>query len=259
MIPVIEIGSHSVKCLRGRRDDVEITRLAEGLARTGRISPKAAARTLRAVGRFLRKGPALIVATHALRAAENRAAVLKRWGLEVAVLSPEDEAIYSFLGATDGLGRGPFVTVDVGGGSTEIVSTHSRTSVPIGAATLTERPRRIDLSRVPWRRMGRTRFVAVGGTAATLAALSHPRRASFATLHGKRMLRREVADWLGRLEALSIRRRCALRGMDPGRADIMPAGLRILLAAINAARVARFTVSTRGVRHGVALTVPKGL
>jgi exopolyphosphatase/pppGpp-phosphohydrolase len=229
---VIEIGTHSVKCLRNGRDAVIITRLGNPITGSDR--------TLRAVRRFLRDGPAVIVGTHALRAAPNRKAVLRAWGLDVWVLTEDEEARFSHAGAVSGLGRGPFVTVDVGGGSTEIVGPRFRRSFPLGAATLRGAPR--------FPRLPRGRTVAVGGTAVTLAALCE-RRA-----HGARLRRSDLTHWLERLESLSVPRRCRLRGMDRGRADIMPSGLRILRAAIS---TPTFLVSTRGVRHGVALSLEK--
>ena len=228
MTAVIEIGTHSVKCLRDGRDAVMITRLGNPI--TG------ADRTLRAVKRFLRAGPAVIVGTHALRAAPNRRAVLRRWGLDVWVLSEDEEARFSHAGAVSRLGRGPFVTVDVGGGSTEIVGPRFRRSFPFGAATLRVEP---SFPKLP-----RGRWVAVGGTAVTLAAMC-----------GKFRLRRaELGAWLRRIEPMTVAQRCRIRGMDRGRADIMPAGLRILQAAIS---TPTFLVSTRGVRHGVALSLGK--
>lgn len=250
MTAVIEVGTHSVKCLRDGRDAVTITRLGEGLARTGRIAPAAAARTLRAIRRYL---PGKIVATHALRVATNRAEVLRRWGLDVRVLSEQQEARYSFLGATSGLSGGPFFTVDVGGGSTEIVGGGFATLLPIGAATLTQRfrdPRPI-LARIPWRRFRGARMVAVGGTAATVAALATERPIS--ELHGTRVPRRVLAQWLERFRGASIAERCRFPGVDRGRADVLPAGMLVLLEAATLAGRRVLTISTRGVRHAVAL------
>lgn len=225
MSAVIEIGTHSVKCLRDGRDRMVITRLG--------TSPDGPARTRRVVQRFLREGPAVIVGTHAMRAGGIRLP-----GLDVWVLTEEEEARFSFAGATSGLGRGPFVTVDVGGGSTEIVGPGFCRSFPYGAATLRGEPR--------FPRLPRGRRVAVGGSAVTLARMV-----------GRFRLRRaEMAAWLERLEGMTIAQRCRVRGMDRGRAGIMPAGLRILLAAI---RTPTFVVSPRGVRHGVLAAISKRL
>lgn len=222
MKAVIEIGTHSVKCLRDGRDRMVITRLG--------TSPDGPARTLRVVRRFLREGPAVIVGTYAMRAG------LRLPGIDVWVLTEDEEARFSHLGAVSGLGRGPFVTVDVGGGSTEIVGPGFRRSFPFGAATLRGAPR--------FPRLPRGLRVAVGGTAVTLARIV----GSF------RLRRAQLTAWHERLAAMTLAQRLRVRGMDRGRADIMPAGLRILRAAI---RSRTFGVSVRGVRHGVALALEK--
>jgi exopolyphosphatase/guanosine-5'-triphosphate,3'-diphosphate pyrophosphatase len=269
VVAVIEIGTHSVKCLRDGRDAVVVTRLGEGLARTGRIAPAAAARTLRVVRRFLRDGPAAIVATHALRTAQNRRDVLRRWGLPVRVLTSEEEAHYSYRGATSGLGRGPFVTVDVGGGSTEVATPRFHVSVPWGAATLTQRcvthhpiphgearamVRRICMARrrIPWRRLRARAVVAVGGTAVTIASVARG-GSGVEGLHGRRLRVADLVGWFGYLGTMSLRERCRIPGIDRGRADILPAGLLLLLIVVGRPVSRSVLISTRGVRHGVAL------
>jgi exopolyphosphatase/guanosine-5'-triphosphate,3'-diphosphate pyrophosphatase len=247
---------------------VTITRLGEGLARTGRIAPAAAARTLRAVRRCLRDGPAAIVATHALRAARNRDEVLRRWGLDVRVLTPAEEARASFAGATSGLGDGRFVIVDVGGGSTEVATERTHLSFPIGAATLAQMLPARDrhemelycttrIGRPLQDRFRRRGVVAVGGTAATLAMMETGTVDDMAALHGLLTTTLIVRTWADRLWRYTIAQRCGVPGVDRGRADILPAGLTLLGAALGGLGANRFAVSTRGVRHGIALGAVK--
>lgn len=295
MTAVVEIGTHSVKCLRDGRDAVTITRLGEGLARTGRIAPAAAARTLRAIRRYLRDGPARIVATHALRVAKNRDEVLGRWGLDVRVLTERKEARYSYLGATSGLPSGRYAIIDIGGGSTEVATESNGFSIPHGAATLTQQHVQGDpwdwgdfhriteackaaVSRIPWKRIGDRQMVGVGGTATTLAVLdtgmaeSLPpfehvqrglvtlrrmgivKRPDVSRVEGCRVKLVNVLGWFMWLTSNTIAERCAVPGLDRGRADILPAGLFLLYACMRVARQESILVSTRGVRHGVALT-----
>ena len=264
MTAVIEIGTHSVKCLRDDRDRMVVTRLGSPIA--------GADRTMRAVKRFLREGPAVIVGTHALRAGGK--AVLRKWGLDVWVLTEDEEARFSHAGAVSDLGRGPFVTVDVGGGSTEIAAPSYRRSLKLGAATLTRRffkrpvPSEAEFKRlrryvtdrlnsVRWSRLRRRRFVGVGGTAVALALLRCGGERDPSSVHGSSIESTEPLHWADTLSRMSMKTRCALPGMDPERADILPAGLVVLSTAANFAGARTIVVTTRGVRHGVALSLEK--
>ncbi|MDP9299590.1 MAG: DUF501 domain-containing protein [Actinomycetota bacterium] len=189
--------------------DMIITRLGRGVDRTGRFEPEALARTIALIERYCRRARALsaetirVGATSATRDASNREelaeAVRRSAGSELEVITGEQEAALSFLGATSGLDRddGPFLVVDIGGGSTEFVLgrepaiTDHAISVQMGSVRLTERsirndpPAPDDLDRlraevrpgieeavaaIPF---GEARtFVSVAGTATTIKAIA---------------------------------------------------------------------------------------
>ena len=159
----IDLGTNSIRLLvarfadgeRGLRDlvrDMVITRIGQGVDRTGTIAPEPLRRTLTVLQRYCRQARALdaerihLAATSAVRDASNREmlaqAVERLTGEPMEVLSGKKEAELSFLGATKGLAAtAPFLVVDIGGGSTEFAlgDTEPKASVSaqIGSATST--------------------------------------------------------------------------------------------------------------------------
>ena len=112
---------------------MRITRLGEGVERTGRLADEAIRRTLDALEEFRRLMDrhrvvrARATATSAARDAENAAEFARRaaevLGVEPEVLPGREEGRLAYLGATMGLdpAGGPYLVIDVGGGSTELV------------------------------------------------------------------------------------------------------------------------------------------
>jgi exopolyphosphatase/guanosine-5'-triphosphate,3'-diphosphate pyrophosphatase len=101
--------------------------------------------------------------------------------------------------------------------------------------------------------------VAVAGTATTLAALElalavYDRE----RVEGFELSRERLSQWIERLADLGVAERKRLPGLEPGRADVIVAGLVCLEMALVRLRAERFTVSERGVRHGVALRMLAG-
>jgi exopolyphosphatase / guanosine-5'-triphosphate,3'-diphosphate pyrophosphatase len=144
--------------------DMVITRLGQGVDKTGRIDPEALARTVVVLARYCRRARALgaerirVAATSAVRDAANRdefaSAVREHAGGELEVISGEREAGLSFLGGTFGLddpddgppdAPSPYLVLDIGGGSTELVvgsragQAERAVSTQMGSVRLTER------------------------------------------------------------------------------------------------------------------------
>jgi exopolyphosphatase/guanosine-5'-triphosphate,3'-diphosphate pyrophosphatase len=171
-VAAIDCGTNSIRLLVADVDvaagtlvdldrRMEVVRLGQGVDRTGRIAPEALERTLDATRRYAARCDELgvervrFVATSASRDAENRAdfvaGVLAAIGTEPEVIGGEEEAALSFRGATGvltGVRPGPFVVVDLGGGSTEIVlgtqTPEAAYSMDVGCVRLTERHLRAD-------------------------------------------------------------------------------------------------------------------
>lgn len=171
-VAAIDCGTNSIRLLVADIDPaagtlldldrrMEVVRLGQGVDRTGRIAPEAMARTLDAARRYAEVCDGLgveavrFVATSASRDAENReefvAGVRSALGVEPEVIGGVEEAALSFRGATGVLGSrhpGPFLVVDLGGGSTEVVlgddAPEHAYSMDIGCVRITERHLRSD-------------------------------------------------------------------------------------------------------------------
>ncbi|MBD5786506.1 Ppx/GppA family phosphatase [Cellulosimicrobium terreum] len=171
-VAAIDCGTNSIRLLVADVDvssgtlvdldrRMEVVRLGQGVDRTGRLAPEALGRTLDAARRYaavideLGATRTRFVATSATRDAENRdefvAGVVDALGVEPEVVSGEEEAALSFRGAVStvtALRPGPYVVVDLGGGSTELVvgsaAPDAAFSMDVGCVRLTERHLRSD-------------------------------------------------------------------------------------------------------------------
>ena len=268
-----------------------ITRLAEGLAATGRLSEAAMTRTIAAVAEFCRSaeaqgaGEILIVATSAVREALNRGDFLGRVqravGVAVSVVPGEEEARLALLGVREGLPdlAGTFVLVDIGGGSTEFILARERrvaaaVSLPLGVVRLAERymtdgpvdwSRYADMEREIHSGLttGLAAFAAgsqpdhlvgTAGTVTTLAALDLELRAyDPARVQGHVLERPRIERLLKRLGALPAAARATLPCLEPGRADLIIPGIAICLAVMDRFGAAALGVSDSGLREGILI------
>lgn len=296
ILGAVDIGTNSVKLLVVRvkprggfatlRQWVVITRIGEGLARTGRLSQAAVARTLEQLGSFAAEARRLgairvrAVATAALRDAPEGESFIRaltaRTGWDVRTITGRREAGLGFLGASLGLtGRARRAVFDVGGGSAQVSlgapgKIDWSRSLALGAVRLTERF--VTRNPVPAEEVARIRdhvrralapvaaradgaaVIGIGGTVACVTMLERARRgepASPADLQGVSMTRAAVTRWIDELARRTVAERKALPTMDPGRADVIVGGA-IAVEGILAALGARtFRVSTRGIRFGL--------
>ncbi len=165
-VAAIDCGTNSIRLLvadvapDGSLTDLvrrmEVVRLGQGVDRTGELAPEALARTLEMTREYAATIAELgaervrFVATSATRDARNRQefvdGVREILGVEPEVVAGDEEAELSFAGATSVLGSaydGPFVVVDLGGGSTEIVlgttTPDAAHSMDVGCVRMTER------------------------------------------------------------------------------------------------------------------------
>ena len=268
MIAVIEIGSNTVKFLvtEGGATVTEMfvpLRLSAGLADTGRISSEVFSRGLEGIKRLVDEARRLgadkvvCVATAVLRQADNAAefmaAVKEECGPEIRILSGEEEGRASFAAAAADFGE-DILVCDIGGASTELVTASEAVSLPLGVVKVTEMFKDPEeaydrvFSLMP-RGFTGSEFVAVGGTAVSFAKLIRPKE----NPHGTRITRGVLEDMFNILSAAGIEQRREMMPFDPHRADVIAAGGIILRAALDAFDFSEFYVSTKGVRHGVAV------
>lgn len=267
---------------------MEIVRLGQGVDKTKRFDPLAIERTLDAVAKFSdeigRRGVTAIrfCATSATRDAENRAlfvdGVKGILGIEPEVISGDEEARLSFLGATREMhpSDGPFLVVDIGGGSTEFVygneTVLAARSVNIGCVRMSER----HLSMSPASNTAieaaiadidqaiksaaeivpivkaRT-LIAVAGTATTVAAAaleldSYDRYA----IHLSRIPAAKVAEVSKRFLSSSREEISSLGYMHPGRVDVIAAGALVLDRVMKATGASEFVASESDILDGMA-------
>jgi exopolyphosphatase/guanosine-5'-triphosphate,3'-diphosphate pyrophosphatase len=299
-VAAIDCGTNSIRLLvadvdpgTGALVDLdrsnEIVRLGHGVDATGRIAPESMARTFAAVERYaevidrLRAERLRFVATSASRDAQNRdefvAGVLDRIGVVPEVISGDEEARLSFLGATRGLVDGagaPYLVVDIGGGSTEFVlgtrEPVAARSVDVGCVRLTERHLRHDppteaevaaivadvdaaiaeaAEVVP---LGEARtLIGLAGSVTTTAALflGLPEYDG-AAIHGTRVPAADVAAISDRLLALDHAGRSVMQVIHPGRVDVLNAGILVLRRILDVTGLPEVLTSEHDILDGIA-------
>jgi exopolyphosphatase / guanosine-5'-triphosphate,3'-diphosphate pyrophosphatase len=269
-VAAIDCGTNSIRLLIADITDgaeselvreMRIVRLGQGVDATGRLADEAIDRTLQATREYaeliLMLGASRVrfCATSAARDAENAeefsASVESILGVRPQVLTGEEEALASFVGATRGLEPARTLVIDIGGGSTELVlgeesDVEWSTSLDIGSVRLTERFLPSDpppvaevtaamhhldsvLSPAVAALGPVTSVVGVAGTVTTVAAHaldlpSYDRDA----IHASRLSVDALQSACLSLVQMSVADRRALPFMHPGRADVIGGGALVL-------------------------------
>jgi exopolyphosphatase/guanosine-5'-triphosphate,3'-diphosphate pyrophosphatase len=301
-VAAIDCGTNSIRLLIADIDgsnfrevvrDMEIVRLGQGVDETGQFHPDAIARTLAAVDKFAaeiaKRGVEKIrfCATSATRDATNRHlfvdGVRDRLGIELEVISGDEEAALSFAGAIKDLdpSSGPFLVVDIGGGSTEFVFGTSRVeaalSVNIGCVRMTERHFASDPATAEQIESARTdiqaaiaqaaaivpitqakTLVAVAGTATTVAAaaLNLPEYDRYA-IHLSRISAKQTHDAATMFATSAREQRLALGYMHPGRVDVIAAGSLVLSEIMKSTGASEFVASESDILDGMAFSLAR--
>jgi exopolyphosphatase/guanosine-5'-triphosphate,3'-diphosphate pyrophosphatase len=296
-VAAIDCGTNSIRLLiaditNGNFKEVlrtmEIVRLGQGVDQNKAFHPDAIDRTLAAVEKFAAliksKGVEKVrfCATSATRDASNRElftdGVKKILGIEVEVIPGEEEARLSFIGATKELFQndGPFLVVDIGGGSTEFVfgneSVDSAKSVNIGCVRMSERhlidqpPSMAQISQaiididiaiaqaaaiVPISEA--KTLVAVAGTATTVAAAALKlEQYDRYLIHLSRISATSVHQVAGMFQSLDKDQIASLGYMHPGRVDVITSGALILSRIMAATGASEFVSSESDILDGIA-------
>ncbi len=283
-VAVVDLGTNSTRLLvadvdDGRVEDVarhsQITRLGEGVDERRKLLPLPVARVRNVLSEYRRKAErlgaerVLTIGTSAVRDAENGEAFLGEiewsYGFTTRLLSGEEEAELTRRGVANGRAVGEeTVVLDVGGGSTELITARDRVSLDLGCVRLTERHLRSD---PPTREelddaAGAVRealpdwsppdAIGVAGTVTSLAALElgeyDPER-----IHGYRLSRESVERQLERLASLPLAERRELPGLEPERAPVIVAGALIVREVLDRYGLDELEASERDLLHGAAL------
>jgi exopolyphosphatase / guanosine-5'-triphosphate,3'-diphosphate pyrophosphatase len=294
---VVDVGTNSVKFHIGERsadgawrtvvDRAEVTRLGEGLDRSGSLGAAPIARTVAAIGDMADEAARdeaeaiAAVGTAGLRAASNAAelldAVRARCGIEVEIIPGEEEGRLAYLAARASLGlaRGSVAVFDSGGGSTQFTfgdgeRVEERFSVEVGAVRLTERygldgvvsEDTLDAAvagiaaglEALAGRPAPDALVGMGGAVTNLAAVAHELGAYDPdVVHGTRLDRAEIDRQIERYGTRTAQERRRIVGLQANRAEVVLAGACVVRTVLELLGRDALTVCDRGLRHGLLM------
>ncbi|MCF7918994.1 MAG: Ppx/GppA family phosphatase [Candidatus Cloacimonetes bacterium] len=291
-LAVLEIGTNSLKFLIAdcQKDSVNvildisnISRLGEGLQKTGLISEIAAQRNLQVIRGFLLTAhqysvhKIYAIGTMCLRSARNSPAFInlikENTGVNILVLSGDEEAHLTRLAITDSLkcNADELLLIDTGGGSTEFIFTKAQKitqqlSIDLGAIQPTEkffhhdpitlsefasaRNYIIELLQKKGIKQSSAKLYGSGGTITTMAAM-HIKLKEYdpKKIHGCELYRTEIEQIIECLQRLTLEQKKSLPGLQPQRADVILAGCLIVHSILKVTNIEQLTVSTHGIRH----------
>ena len=299
-VAAVDCGTNSIRLLvadveDGRKTDLHremrVVRLGQGVDRTGTLAPEAIERTRAALTDYAATCRSLdvqatrMVATSATRDARNSSdfhdMVVQTLGAEPEIVTGDEEAALSFDGATRELDPldGPFLVMDIGGGSTEIVlgtsSVEAARSVDVGCVRLTERHLHddpptadqvagaeadIDNALVLVRQTvpvekART-AVGLAGSVTTVAALALDLPSYDAErIHLSRIAAADVRGVTDRLLGMTREQRADLPVMHPGRVDVIAAGALVLATLVDRFGLPEVLVSEADILDGIAWSI----
>jgi exopolyphosphatase/guanosine-5'-triphosphate,3'-diphosphate pyrophosphatase len=289
-VAAVDIGTNSTRLLIAEGDralarESIVTRLGEGVDRTGRLAVAAQQRVLGVLAGFR---PAIdacdraaAVMTSAVRDAGNGAEFAARvqdaLGFAPRTLSGDEEARLTYAGATYGR-TGEFVVIDIGGGSTELVTSTAHVSTQIGVvrhserhlhsdpptaaelANLTRDVRETLMAHVPVRmNENSVKPLAVAGTPTQCAAIDLGLREYDADrVEGHILTVSRLREMLAELAALPLAQRRAVPGLDPARAPVIVAGIAIMLEVVDCLGLEQVEASEHDILWGLARSTRQG-
>lgn len=310
-VAAVDCGTNSTRLLvadgegRAMLRLARITRLGHGVDATGRLAPEALGRTLDVLAAYradmdrLGVGAVRVSATSAARDASNRQDFFgpaeEVMGTAPELLSGEEEGRLSFAGATADLdaGIGPYVVVDIGGGSTEVVLGPPPTrpgtdragprepvgavSVDVGCVRLSERyllhdpplPAELESAGLAVRDaldgvvaalpgvVDAPVLVGLAGTVTTLAAIALGGAGRDITHHSI-LTSTQVIRLLGDLAARDRVARLAMAGLEPARADVIVGGAVVLATLVEHLGFEECLVSEADILDGMVMSLLAG-
>ena len=280
---------------------MEIVRLGHGVDRTGVIAPEAMARTLAQAREYASQCSELgvervrFVATSASRDANNAAEFVAgvreafaSFGVAPEVITGHEEASLSFRGATGDLNAeniaGPYLVVDIGGGSTEFVrgtdKVEQARSVDVGCVRMTERHLRsdpptssqiaaatadidaaIDQAAEVVDFQGISALVGLAGTVTTITAHALQLTTYDADkIHLSQLPAAQILDACTSLLSMTRAERAALGFMHEGRVDVIGAGALVWRTIVQRVQrdgdITTVVTSEHDILDGIALSIP---
>ncbi len=293
-IAIVDIGTYSIRMLivaihsDGYFDEIlslgRITALGRKLKDTGFLLKEAMEETLAVLKEYVliakeyKVDKIIAVATQACREAKNAGDFIENvinLGIDVRIISGEEEAKLSFLATSKALNiEENFTVIDQGGGSTEFSYGNKDNiiysiSFPFGIVNLTERfiksdpPKPEELQNMKdfiknqiqtaYENMKDTKkLVGLGGTITTVVALEYniyPYDSK--KVHGKTLTYDTITKWLEKLASMTLNKRKAIPMIEDKRAEAIVSGIEIFQTAMEVFNKDEITVSEWGLRHGI--------
>jgi exopolyphosphatase/guanosine-5'-triphosphate,3'-diphosphate pyrophosphatase len=293
----IDIGTNTVLLLIARLDDLgriaplayeqRVPRLGTGVDRNGILSDESIDRVMGVLKEYrgiMSRYPidaVTVCGTSAVREAANRKdfaeRVRRECGVELEILSGDDEALWTYRGAISGLPNVARATVvDIGGGSTEITlgdrtRIREKISLDVGSVRLTERSFRHDppthlelesgielveneIARAAGFEFTGSTLIGVAGTTTTLAVLAQGlREFNVSAVTNYSLKQHQVEELFRTLCSLPSSMIRQLSTVMEGRHDVITAGTLILREIMAHFKFDEMLVSERGVRYGLAI------
>jgi len=285
-VAAVDIGTNSTRLLiaEGEQELARrsiVTRLGEGVDSSGRLGDAAQQRVLDVLHGFRAEitdrgcGRAAAVMTSAVRDAANGRAfatqVQDALGFAPRTLSGDEEAKLTYDGATHGR-TGEFLVIDIGGGSTELVTSTAHVSTQIGVVRHSERHLHSDpptaaelanlardvhqalMAHVPVRMQTKSvRSIAVAGTPTQCAAIDLALDHYDATrVEGHILTASRLRELLQQTAGVPLAKRRRITGLDPARAPVIVAGIAILLEVVDRFGLDQVEASERDILWGLA-------
>lgn len=294
MIALIDLGSNSARLVFYKQDPQgflyefdnvrQVLRLSSHLTAEGLLDDEGVQKTLTCMRRFQQlcaaRGVKEVtgVATAAVRLARNGPELIReireQTGLQVRILSGEEEARYGYLAVVNSLPYSDAITVDIGGGSTEVTWIENRLcrekiSFPFGAVTLCERfscgdpvteeeRQRLQaylfeqFARAPWIRNKNLPVIVMGGSARNLANVHQKKhKYPFDSIHNYSLTAGDVREVYDSLATTPFAKRKKVKGLSKERADLIVAALAVFDALLKTTGSGTLVTSTKGLRDGL--------
>ncbi len=291
---ILDIGTNSIKfylteIIDGKLatiiDTNNISRLGEGLQKTGKLSEEAMQRNIDALAEFLKlakdnnSDEVIAVGTMCLRSASNAIDFINRvdkeLGLKIEVIDGKEEARLSYLAVLSTLKKhdSNVVVFDTGGGSTEFIfgkgrELLNRISLNIGAVQPTEKFLHSDPVKIEelknmldyiadfFRKNNLDQkaeyLIGIGGTVTTMGAVKHNMTTYDPTIiQGSKLTLEEVNRQMDMYTQKTVEARKLIAGLQPKRADVILAGAGIVKTILESFKLEVLTISDRGLRHGL--------
>ena len=291
---ILDIGTNSIKFFLFSIENGEsttiidannISRLGEGLLKTGIISDDAMDRNIEALREFMKIAKEenvkeiTAVGTMCLRTAKNSDVFLTKvkdeLGLTIKVIPGKEEARLSYLAVLSTIGNTDknVVVFDTGGGSTEFIcgkgaNLNNRISLNLGAVHPTEeflvsdpvtdnelnkmQTYMMDFFSEKITNKKADYLIGIGGTVTSMGAVMY-KMAKYdpKIIQGSQMFLKEVENQIDLYKNKTIEERKKIPGLQPKRADVILAGAGIISTIMKIFEINSFTISDRGLRHGL--------